>query len=96
METIVMQPMLTSHIQEPIKAIARFLNILLEPLYDKATELSICTSGIDAIQAFEIYVKQNRLRSSTLLVNVQILDLSTLFSHNLMIEALTNFSRNLF
>ena len=89
-----MQPMLTSFVHEPIKAIARFLNILLEPLYEQTSRSISFMTGMDAIQAFEEYAEQGFLQSTTLFVTVQIHDIYVIFSHDFMIEALEHFLRN--
>ncbi|CAF1428017.1 unnamed protein product [Adineta steineri] len=91
---IILQPMLTSFVQEPMKAIARFLNILLEPIDRQITRSISFTTPTDAIQAFEKYAQQGFLRSTTLFVTIQIHDFSTIFSHDFMIEALKHFLQN--
>ena len=46
--------------------IARLLNRLLEPIYDRITFDSTFFKGADTIQALEAYIKQGHLRSATL------------------------------
>ena len=75
MATIRMQPTITCYVNEPIRVIARFLNILLEPLHKRAISSTKFITGMDAVQAFEQYTDQGRLRSTTIFVTVQIHDL---------------------
>ncbi|UJR12882.1 hypothetical protein I4U23_017056 [Adineta vaga] len=87
---IILQPMLKSFGHEPTKAIARFVNILLEPIYQQAASSFAFITGTDAIRAFENYAAQGYLRS-TLFITIQVHDFSTIFSHDFMIEALEQF-----
>jgi hypothetical protein len=84
--------MVTSYIKEPIKFIASYLNILLQPLIEEIIHTSTSLStGNDAIAAFELYAKRGYLRSTTLLATIYIHDLYNTLLHHLMIEELEKF-----
>lgn len=84
--------MLTNDIKEPIRTIASFLNVLLQPLIDDIIHSSVALStGTEAIAALECYARRGYLRSTTLFATIDILDLGHTLPHDLMLEGLEKF-----
>ena len=84
--------MVTSYMKEPIKLIASYVNILLQPFIEEIIHSSTSLStGHDAIAALELYAQRGYLRSTTLLATIYIHDLDTTLLHHLMIEELEKF-----
>lgn len=83
---------MSSYIKEPIRLIASYLNILLQPLIEEIIHTKTALStGNDAIIAFESYAQRGYLRSTTHLATIYIHDLSNTLPHHLMLEELEKF-----
>ena len=83
--------MMTCSKEDPIKAIACFINILLQPLVQCVIRSKTLPTGSEAIQAFEGYVKRGYLQPTTLFVTMHIHDLCTTLPHHLILEKLQEF-----
>ena len=77
--------------ESPIINIARLLNRLIEPIYDRVAWKNTFLKGADAIQALEIYMKNNRLRSTTSFATLHIKNILTIFPHEQAIEIVERF-----
>jgi len=71
--------------------ISHFLSDLLQPIYDRITYLKTFNTSIDLIDTLEEYVKKDLLRLNTRFVTLHIHDLSTIISHEQIIETLQRF-----
>ncbi|CAF4175225.1 unnamed protein product [Rotaria sordida] len=75
----------------PIMRISRYLCKLLWSLFHQLTGCRTFHNGIDVIENFESYAKNNYLQSTTLFVTFNIYEICMNFSHEIMIKALEHF-----
>ncbi|CAF2890491.1 unnamed protein product [Rotaria sp. Silwood2] len=71
--------------------ITRFLTRLLQPIYDDVTFSTTCNRGTDVIHVVEEYARKGRLQANTLFATLRIDNLSTLISHEKILEKLQHF-----
>jgi len=77
--------------ESPIINIARLLNRLLEPIYDRVALKNTFFKGADAIQALETYMKHNHLQSTTLFATLHVNNILTIFPHEQAIQIVEHF-----
>ena len=70
---------------------ARFLNILLEPLLRRTAHSLTFVTASEAMKTFEIYAKQGHLRWTTLLITLHFHNLPYMFSHQFIMISLQDF-----
>ena len=74
-----------------MKGIFNLINNLLQPLVEHHFYLKTFPTANEAIEAFKEYRKSYYLKSNIYLVTIQIHDLRTTLSHDVMTEALETF-----
>ncbi|CAF4755972.1 unnamed protein product, partial [Rotaria sp. Silwood2] len=75
----------------PTMRISRYLCNLLWSLFHQLTGCRTFRNGIDVIENFESYARNNYLQSTTLFVTFNIHEICMIFSHEIMIKALEHF-----
>ncbi|CAF1390223.1 unnamed protein product [Rotaria sordida] len=75
----------------PTMRISSYLSNSLWSLFDQLTGCRTFRNGIDVIENFESYTRNNYLQSTTLFVKFNIYEICTEFSHEIMIKALEHF-----
>jgi hypothetical protein len=82
----------------PTIGISRYINRLLQPIYDQAANLTTFFKESNAVHALENYDEQGLLRSNTLFATLHVNSLCTVVPHEQSIEALSYnvFSMNMY
>ena len=75
----------------PTIGISRYINRLLQPIYDQAANLTTFFKESNAVHALENYDEQGLLRSNTLFATLHVNSLCTVVPHEQSIEALQRF-----
>ncbi|CAF5104595.1 unnamed protein product, partial [Rotaria sp. Silwood1] len=75
----------------PTMRISRYLCNLLWSLFHQLTGCRTFRNGVDVIENFESYARNNYLQSTTLFVTFNIHEICMNFSHEIMIKALEHF-----
>ncbi|CAF1198788.1 unnamed protein product [Adineta ricciae] len=89
---IAIQPKVSHSVEQPINAIASFVNNILEPLIDAVIHTSFTfSSAVGTIRELEKYAKKGALQPTTYFVKIDIHDLTTTLPHHLLIETLKRF-----
>jgi len=75
----------------PTAQIAKFLNRLIQPLFDKHVRSTTIIDGVDLISRLESYVERAYMKPTTLFCTFHITDLYTMLPHEESINILTEF-----
>ena len=77
--------------KSPLMNMARLLNRLLKPIYDRVAMKNIFFKGADAVQALENSMKKNHLQSTTLFATLHVQNILMIFAHEQTIEIIERF-----
>ena len=75
----------------PTLSIARYLDRLLQPIYDQMASTTTFHKGADAVHALELYKQKGLLKPTTHFATLHIDHLHTMFPHKETIQALEHF-----
>lgn len=89
-DDVPVQPIIIS-CESPIINIARLLNRLLEPIYDRVALKNTFFKGADVVQALEAYMKNSHLRSTTLFATLHANNILTTVPHEKVTQVVEHF-----